>query len=240
MLKHKFSLISLSVFLSAAGAAGGCAITYKLAGYDAALSLVLFGVSIVAALLAIQTILAIKSEKRITYLILFNITFILGMVWFMLCLILPIFWISSIGTSAKFFLSLATVGLCSVNVSRGIEIFKSRWAKVGAGLLSRFYDRKHMVIDWDKVLAALRMSVSIYIPGVSSRLNPVISVTIVAAMITGLSLRNVFPLFSFFAWGIPIVIVVSLVMQMIGSAIGQFLEVTAIEKRDGNVIRPLK
>lgn len=240
MLKHKISLISLSAFLSAGGAAGGCAMTYKLVGSGAATSFFLFGASVVIALLAIQLILAIKSEKRTAYLVLFNITFILGLVWFMLCLILPMFWMSTIGWFAKLFLSLALVGLCSVNLSRGVDVFKIRWAQVGVELLCKFYDRKRKVIDWESIVATLRMSVSIYIPGLPSKMNPFISVAIVLSMLTGLSLRNAFPLFSFFAWGVPTVILVSLVMQMIGSAIGQYLEVTALEKKDGDVIRPLR
>lgn len=240
MLKHKASLISLSAFLSAGGAAGGCAITYKLAGYDAALSFFLFGASIVVILLAIQVTLAIKSEWRTAYLVLFNISFILGLVWFMLCLILPMFWIPAIGVSAKCFLSFASLGLCSINVLKGIDVFKSRWAQVGAELLSKFYDRKREIIDWEAIVAKLRMSVSIYIPGIPIKWTPFISVAVVISMLGGLSLRNLFPIFSFFAWGVPMVIVVSLIMQMIGSSIGQFLEVTALEKKDGNVIRPLK
>lgn len=240
MLNHKISHISLSVFLSAGGTAGGCAITYKLAGYDAALSFLWCGLFVVAALLTMQTILAIKSERRTTHLVLFNISFILGLVWFMLCLILPMFWVPEVGVPAKCLLSLASFGLCSVNISRGIELFKSRWNQAGPELLSRFYDRKRKTIQWQTLVAALRMSVSIYIPGVPDKLNPFISVAIILSMIAGLSLRNVFPLFSLFAWGVPMVIVVSIVMQMIGFAIGQFLEVTALEKRDGNAIRPLQ
>lgn len=240
MLKHKVSLISLSAFLSVGGTAGGCAITYKMAGYDAVLSFFMFGASIVVALLAMQMILAIKSEKRTAYLVLFNMTFILGLVWFMLCLILPMFWLPSIGASAKLSLFLASLGFCLVNISRGLEMFKSRWAQVGVELLSKFYDRKRKAIDWEAVVAKLRMSSSIYIPGVPSKLNHLISVAIIISMVAGLSLRNAFPLFSFFAWGVPMVIVVSLVMQMIGAAIGQFLEVTALERKDGDVIRPME
>lgn len=83
------------------------------------------------------------------------------------------------------------------------------------------------------------MAVSIYIPGVPEKLNSIISVAVVLSMIVGLSLRNAFPLFSLFAWGIPIVIVASLIMQLIGFGIGQLLVLTALEKKDRNIIRPL-
>jgi hypothetical protein len=239
MMNHKGSYISLSAFLSAGGAAGGCAITYKLAGYDAALSFLWFASFIVAALLTTQTILAVKSGGRAMYLVLFNISFILGLVWFMLCLILPIFWVPQIDISAKFFLSLVSVALCCANLFKGIGLFNSKWTQVGAELLSRHYDQKSRAIAWEKLAAALRMSVAIYIPGVSAKLNSVISIAIVVSMLVGLSLRNAFPIFSLFAWGIPIIIAVALVMQMIGFGIGQFSKVTALEKRDGNIIRPV-
>jgi hypothetical protein len=239
MLNHRSSNILLSLFLSAGGAAGGCAITYKLAGYDAALSFLRAGVLVVLALLAAQAILSIKSETRATYLVLFNIAFILGLVWFMSCLILPMFWVPAVDMSAKGLLALASVGLCSVNVYKGVALFKLKWTQVGGELLSRFYDKKRNSIEWQALVAELRMSVSIYIPGVSDKLNPFISVAIVISMLAGLSLRNAFPLFSLFAWGIQIIIVISLVMQMIGFAVGQFLEIAALEKKDGIAIVPV-
>lgn len=239
MLNHRLSNISLSAFLSAGGTAGGYAITYKLAGYDAAQSFLVFCAFALATLLIVQAILGIKSEARAVYLVLFNICFILGVVWFVLCLILPMFWIPTINISAKLFLSVASVVLCSVNISKGVELFKQRWNRVGVELLSRHYDQKHSVIEWSDLVGGLRMAVSIYIPGVPEKLNSIISVAVVLSMIVGLSLRNAFPLFSLFAWGIPIVIVASLIMQMIGFGIGQLLVLTALEKKDRNIIRPL-
>lgn len=239
MLNHRVSNISLSAFMSAGGTAGGYAITYKLAGYDGAQSFLCFCAYTLATLLTVQAILGIKSAVRAVYLVLFNICFILGIVWFMLCLILPMFWIPTIDMSAKLLLSVASVILCSVNISKGVELFKLRWNRVGAELLSRYYDQKHSVIEWSDMVGGLRMAVSIYIPGVPEKLNSIISVAVVLSMIVGLSLRNAFPLFSLFAWGIPIVIVVSLVVQMIGFGIGQLLVLTALEKKDRNIIRPL-
>lgn len=191
------------------------------------------------ALLAMQMILAVMSSARATYLVLFNISFSFGLIWFMLCLILPIFWVSEVDLSAKCILLLASVGLCHVNVLKGVDLFNLRWAMVGTDLLSRYYDRKRSAIEWSSVVGALRVSVSIYIPGVPEKLNTFISVAIVVSMLAGLSLRNLFPLFSLFAWGIPIVIVVSLIMQMIGLTIGQLIALTSLEKKEERIIRPL-
>lgn len=238
-MSRRASHILLSVFLSASGSAGGYALTYKLAGNDASLSFLCLGASVVAALLGMQIVLAKMSSARATYLVLFNISFSFGLVWFMLCLILPMFWVSAVDPSVKYILLLASIGLCYVNVSKGIELFNLRWAQVGTELLSRYYDRTRSAIEWGSVVGALRVSVSIYIPGVSEKLSSFISVALVMSMLAGLSLRKVFPIFSLFAWGIPLVIVVSLVMQMIGLTIGQLLTLTALEKKAKNIIRPL-
>ena len=238
MRNHHFSNISLSTFMCVGGVAGGAALTNKLGGSDAALSFVKFGTCMMLALLTIQVIFAIKSQSRALYLIVFNIAFASGIVCFLLCLILPIFWIPTIDASIKIFLSIISVGLWSINVLKGVKIFDLKWASAGQELLARFYRRKEGEIDWDGLSGALRMSVSVYLPGVSQKLNSVLSFLIAVSMLAGLALRNVFPIYSVFSWGIPIIIVISIFAQMMGFGVAQFLKIGALEREQGVFIRP--
>lgn len=169
MLNLRVANISLSVFLSVSGAAGGIAITYNLAGGDAAVSYLYFSALIVATILTMQTILAIKSRVRATYLVLFNICFVLSIVWFMLCAILPMFWVPEIDIYAKIILSFAAIKICSANISKGMKLFGLRWTQAGAGLLSRYYNHRNSAIEWEALMGALRMAVSIYIYQVYQR-----------------------------------------------------------------------
>ncbi len=238
MPNRLLSYVTLSTLMCVGGVAGGGAITHKMAGYNAALSFVKFGVCMVLMLLMVQMILSVKGQKRVIYLILFRMTFTFGIVGFMLCLILPLFWVAEIGLNAKISLSLISLGLWMVNVKRGIEIFNLKWADVGKKLLSRYYRESEAEIDWDGIVGSLKMSVTIYMPGVSGALNPIVSILIVISMLAGLSLRNVFPEVSLFAWGVPIIIAISLIVQMLGFGIAQYLKLNALEKEAGIQIKP--
>ena len=221
------------------GVAGGGAITHNLEGFSAALSFVKFGTCMVFALLMAQLIFSLKSQKRAIYLIFFNISFIFGIVVFMSCLILPLFWVSAIGLNVKFSFFLVSAGLWISNVKHGVKIFNHKWENVGGKLLLRYYRERKGEIDWNGIIGSLKMSIAIYIPGIPQVLNPPISILIVISMLAGLSLRNVSPEISLFAWGIPIIIVVSLVTQMVGIGIAQLMKLNALEKEAGTQIKPI-
>lgn len=238
MVNSRTSYIYMSAFLGAGGGAGGWAITDQLAGHDAALSFLKFGAAVVLGLLALQVILLFKGKNRALYLVMFNIAFALALAWFMSCLILPVLWVRSIDELTRLLLGVLAVALYCSNIMKGVQIFKLRWAAVGDELLKKFYDQRGHSIDWDGLVRGLKMSVSIYIPGFPRKLLPVLYVLLVVSMLIGLSLRKIYPMFSTFAWGIPAAVVVSFFMQMIGLAVGQFLELKKMEKKGNILIRP--
>ncbi len=238
MVTSRTSYIYMSAFLCVGGGAGGWGITYQLAGHEAALSFLKYGAAIVLGLLAVQIILSYKSKNRTLYLIMFNIAFALALAWFMSCLILPVLWVSTIDAPSKLLLGFIAIVLYYLNIIKGVRIFRSRWAQMGDDLLKKFYDTRNHSIDWDELVSRLRMSVSIYIPGFSTKFLPALYVILVVSMLIGLSLRKIYPTFSIFAWGVPGVLVVSLFMQMIGLAVGQLLELKEIEKKGDFVVRP--
>lgn len=239
MSNKLFPYVYLSTFMCVAGVAGGWAITHKLAGGGAALSFLKFGACMVLALLSAQLILSMKGQRRAIYLILFNMAFIAGVVVFLSCLILPLLWVPAISFKVKSSFLLISAALWICNVKQGIKIFDGKWKDVGGKLLLRYYRKGESQVNWNGIIGSLKMSITIYMPGVPEILNPIISIFIVVSMLAGLSLRNVFPEASLFAWGIPIVIVISLVMQMVGSGIAQILKLNDLEKESGTRIRPI-
>lgn len=234
-----YSYVSLSAFMCVGGVAGGGAITHKLIGYDAALSFVKFGACTVLLLLMVQLMLSLKSHKRAIYLILFNMAFVAGIIVFMSCLVLPVFWVPAIEIKLKISLALLIAALWIVNVMRGIKIFNLKWMSVGKNLLLRYYKKPEGEIEWHEIVNSLRMSISIYIPGLPEALNPLISILIIISMLAGLSLRNTFREASLFAWAVPLIIVISLVMQMVGFLVAQFAKLSGLEKEAGGPIRPV-
>lgn len=105
-------------------------------------------------------------------------------------------------------------------IKAGVQ-FKTKWKSQGEGELQRNYGKKENTIDWPKVLASMRFSMELYMPGIPQGMYPFISLALILSMLTGLLLRNVFPTFSLFAWGIPSCLIISMFAQLFGFAIAQ-------------------
>jgi hypothetical protein len=230
--------ILLSIVFTSGGTIGGWALTGKLGGGEAASSFLKLGIIVVLVMSTAQFMFFSLGKNRLIYRIVFNIAFGCGLVWFMLCLLLPIIWVQKVGNIEKWVLFLFLVALCVANIFKGCTQFKLKWGEAGEGALGRHVNIKEGTVDWPKVLAPMKFSVELYIPGIPGNLNPFISLAIILFMLTGLSLRNVFPTFSLLAWGIPSCLVISIFMQLIGLGIAQIAKLVALEKQYGKIIRP--
>lgn len=230
--------IWMSLFLTFGGTVGGWALTRKLAGDEAAISFFQIGLITVLVIFCMQVIFFVLGKSRMIFRVVFNIAFGCGFVWFMLCLFLPILWVPSIRIIEKILLFFCLMVLSIVNVSKGRAQFKAKWQEAGEKALSRYYNTKDNTIDWPKVLAPMRFSLTLYIPGVSERIMPFVSIAVIISMLTGLSLRSVFPIFSVYAWGVPSCLVVSMFAQVIGLSLAQLIKLIALEKKFGEPIRP--
>jgi hypothetical protein len=67
------------------------------------------------------------------------------------------------------------------------------------------------------------------IAGLSEASNGILSIILLASMLVGLNLRNVFPEFSMFAWGVPCAVGAAYAMFIFGSNLGELLKVREIE-----------
>ena len=227
-----------AAILSVGGAAGGWTITSQLAGSSAGLSFLQFGGFVALMIFAVLTVLYKKAARRVIYLILFNIALFVDIVWFASCVFLPIFWMQSIDIGVKIGTFLFAAGLYWKNIVKGMRGFERKWMSVEQDLMRRYYDRKNQVLDWDGVARSLKLVVSLYIPGMPEKLNPIIYVASIGSMLLGFSLRNVFPIYSVFAWGIPVIIINSIFLQMIGFGISQIYMLSAMEKKESVELRP--
>jgi len=239
MLTRSVSRIYLSTFLSAGATLGGWAITATFEGDVAALSFLCFCIPILIGSLLIQVALFLKSKDRLRTLIMFNISAGFGVLWLMACLVLPIFWVGTIGIVEKLIICLFSLVIFYANVAEGLHRFREKWKQKGERILERYYKPDRGVIDWNKIVECLKLSVSIHIPGIPPKMDPAVSVLLVASMLVGFALRKVFPTFSIFAWSIPSVVVIATILQMIGIAIGQLSVLQALEKKDDKILRLL-
>lgn len=230
--------ILLSFLFTSGGTVGGWTLTGKLAGDEAAIKFLQIGAIAVFVMAGAQALFFWLGKKRLIYRLLFNIFFAFGIVWFMLCLILPIIWVESIGSLMKILLFAILFSLCIDNLVFAKSLFDSKWSSEGEQFIERFYDRRSNAIDWERIVAALPLPITLHVRGVPKSINNFVSVLIIVSMFVGLSLRNTFPTFSLFAWGIPSCLVISTIVQMIGLGIAQLLMLISLEKRFGVRIAP--
>jgi len=230
--------IVLCFLFASGGTVGGWALTGKLAGEEAALSFIYVGATIVLMISVVQFVLYSLGRKRLLYRLLCNIAFACGIVWFMLCLLLPVFWMPTVSGVEKCVLFSLLISLSGSNIFRAGKQFREKWGAEAEQALVKNYNIKKRTIDWPKVVATLRFSPKLYIPGVPEGVSSFVSFIMIVSMVVGLFLRNYFPGFSLFAWSIPTCLVISIFMQMIGFGIAQIIRLLLLERKYGVCISP--
>ena len=138
---------------------------------------------------------------------------------------------------SKIALAAFSVLLFACNGCEGGRTFKKRWCEKTPAV-KKYYDFSRKSLDWNKIARSLHLSVSLYIPGVSPRITPILSVVLIVSMVLGLNFRKIYPSLSVFAWGIPCIILSSMLIQMIAMNIAQALKVVELEAEMGAEIGP--
>jgi hypothetical protein len=84
----------------------------------------------------------------------------------------------------------------------------------------------------------LRIDVDLFLPVRSEFLKGVVAVVLVLSMIIGLNLRRLFPKFSAFAWGIPSLTMLTVLLQMCFVGFLLAFEFWKIQTGSGRLIAP--
>lgn len=235
--KDKYTAFSISVLLLCAGSAFGWAVVFKLVGRHESISFLKFAGFACASIFASQLLVFSASSERLVCRLLFLAVFGLSLVWPVVCLFLPIFWTGQIGLFAKIAVAIFVLLLFIANAVKGFRAFDKGWSETQPPL-SKYYQSSERVLDWEKLMATLHPSISIFITGTPKWLDSALSVFLVLSMIIGLNLRHLFPFFSLFAWGIPCVIGASTLVQIVAMRVAQAVKVVQLEKELGTRIKP--
>ena len=130
---------------------------------------------------------------------------------------------------------MVVVLLC-LSVSNVLEAhrkFSQKWESLEK--LDRYIklenDAGKGIIDWDRLIKFMDLSIDIYIPGLPSSIAAAISVVMVIFMLLGFFLKSIFPMFSAFAWGIPSATVVAYFFQVAGYNAAQAMKVKSLERK---------
>jgi len=227
-----FTSVLVCFFLLCAGNAIGWAITQQVAGSTAGINFLFFGGMLTTLIFFFQILAFCTSRNRLSKQLMFRAVGGFSIAWFMLSLALPIFWIQDIELISKISLAAVSISLVGANIKFGIRQFEENWSRKTTAI-EEYINRNSASSKWCKVEKILGTAVDVYIPGVPNWMNPIISISILAAMILGLNLRKSFPTFSVFAWGIPCIIVVGIIMQMIAVLFLQAVKVNNLEQKFG-------
>lgn len=226
-------LMSLSILLL--GAVGGSLIVRKMANGEAVMGFFRFALAVVAVLLLCQCLAFHKARTRLPARLLFLGLFGYSMLWFMLSVILPVFWISAMGAMSKCILAAVFAAIHLYNLVYGWLAFRRRWTTAGAAAFEAAWKPKHASVDWDKVQRKLGLAHHILIPAMPHKLVPVAWVVMLVCAIAGLFLKSWWPAFSAFSWTIPVTLVAAFFNQLSGSYFAQAVTVRQIE-HDRNLV----
>ena len=215
---------------------GGWAIASKLAGQQAAIEFLHFGLSFVFVVFAGQLFLFCKAKNRLIYQVVFSAFLTVPVIWLTMCLVLPIYWVPTTAPFVKVGLSAFAIFLFTCNGVEGVREFEKKWREKKLEP-RRYYNASKSSLDWDKVINSLHLSISVHIPGVPPKVVPFLSVFILLSMIVGLNFRNIYPTISMFAWGIPCIIASSGFIQLVSVGVAQAFQVAEIEEDVGARIR---
>lgn len=230
------NLLFMSLFLTCGGTLSGWAVADTLAGRSAGVSFLRFGLTIFFIVFAVQVFLFFRARTRLFYQIIFSSSLVASVAWLMMCLVIPIYWMSAISLSIRVGIFLFTIWLFICNSFEGARQFRRRWAERNP-VAKKYYDSKKSTLDWDKIAESLNFSIAIHIPGVSQKIAPYLSVLVIISMILGLNFRKVYPTASVLAWGIPCIILSSALIQMISFGLAQAFKILEIEEQVGARIR---
>lgn len=215
----------------------GSAITLKLTEPNTALNYLWF--SSLVSLIAFSLLLTkYKSGKtKLTEQFSYFAFFIFCMVWFMLSLFMPIFFMQTINLKVKIILGALSCFIVCSNFSLGYKEVKKKWVATGSTAFDQEYKKSGKEADWEKVANKLNINFVIHIPGIPKQFIDIISVLLIIFMIIGLNLRSAMPVFSVFSWGIPATVFAGCFAQIMGTYFSLRKLIQIFELKNSVIIR---
>lgn len=226
-ISHK--LLYISLVLLVAGTLGGWAIIEKLNGYRNDYGFLYAGAAVTVTIFCVQCGMYFYMRERIFLGLILLMTLGLSLAWFMSALFIPLLWVDIVGWEAKLVLLLVLFALIWGNVAEAFRVFGQKWEELKETERARILARKGNFLNWDGLISLMKFSPDLHIPGLSKKISTFLSVAMVFSMIAGFGLRNIYPVASVFAVGIPSALVISLFAQQIGFNMAQARKVRELE-----------
>lgn len=229
--------ISLSLLIISA--MGGAALTWKIAGSTQGVSFLYFGLVVGSVVFFIQLAAYWKGKNELFFQLFYLGMLGLTITWFLLCMLFPIFWINKISFFIKFILAFIFLFIACLNVSHGLRQFDRKWNLLGESEFERLFNKVENTIKYEELESLMRIKHELFVPGIPSSWSGAVGGCAVLFIIAGLNLRNIYPVFSVFAWGIPSIITASFFLQISGVKFAQAYQINVKQKVRGVKITSL-
>lgn len=239
MTRVTVNYLWVSLFILLFGTSGGAAMTRKLANRNDELgwSFFWFWLPCCLALFVCQCLVFPKARSRLLFQLVFNALMGFTLLFFLLSIILPVFWLSPMAVPAKATLAATFAAIVLYNLVFGWKIVNQRWAAMAAPAFEQQFKPRDGTVNWDKVVRKMRIEPAIILPGVPAKWSAAVWIALIVCMIGGLVMKSTWPAFSAFSWSIPLVLVAACLNQISGAAFAQALKIRAIEK-ERNIVLP--
>lgn len=201
----------------------------RLAGDAAGYSSILVGGIGAALIFLLQLALYRMTHNRLLFSIFLVAAICLTLAWFIFFLFMPILWMDALPAYAKLIVVSILLFLYAVNFLKCREEFLSRRSAGSDPLPRGRFNRAKGTIAGEKIVLSLKHEPNLYIPGLPPRYSTAVGVPLVVHMLLGLNFRDVYPVFSAFAWGIPSAVITSFIFQLIGQKMGEARKVQEIQ-----------
>jgi hypothetical protein len=191
------------------------------------------------AMTLVDTWLHWKGRTRALYRLLARGPVTLLFLWFVSCLLLPLFWIEEVDAGTKLVALGLMSWLCGANAIRGFRQFRAAWAGRGAAVLAEYYREADGTIEWDWVVEALRIESTMYMPLMNRFTIPLAVIAGLGGFMFAPSLVYSYPVAAPLAWTFAVSLFMSYFFQLLGSGAAQALTLLHLEQAAGRPLAPL-
>jgi len=238
MIHPKFELLLMSGFISTFAAAGGWAMTSKVAGHAAGTACFFVLMAMALPVLALQLLLSHASPKRLIYTIAYHATIACTFTLFSCALLFPAYWIPAVAPGPKIAVSLFIVLLSCWSFGRGLHAFRAVWAARGDALLAKHCRDGVDATAWSKLMLALNPAGGRLLPGLNDLGSALAAIAVFLSWMLGNALKTTFPTASLYAWAPFPAFLIAYFIGAAGIRVGEMMKLREIEAATGTRILP--
>jgi hypothetical protein len=231
MHQVKFTSLLLSLSLLCLGVLAGWLITTKAAGPIAASQFVHFGIYFSALVFLVKVWIYMKARRLLLFQIIFIGGFGLDVAWVFSCLFLPLIWLPTINTIWKAAIVIAYAVICAGNVRLAIRLFDEKWERISLASFENTGCSSRNADEWKLLVKPMRISATIFLPGIPARFSDLISILCLALMIVGFIFRGISPVVSMLFLGLPFSICAGCCLQMSAYHFSEATRLAMFEKK---------